>query len=61
MNEPRSGVGVAVVGRRLYAMGGVTGVGSDYCRSVECYDPELNAWSYVADMSTGRRRFGCCS
>ena len=61
MSEPRSGVGVAVVGRKLYAMGGYSGVGSDYCSTVECYDPETNSWSYVAGMRIGRRRFGCCS
>ena len=61
LREPRSGVGVAVVDRRLYAVGGYSGAGSEYCRSVECYDPETNVWELVAEMNVGRRRFGCCS
>ena len=35
--------------------------GSEYCSTVECYDPETNSWSYVVGMRIGRRRFGCCS
>lgn len=61
MNEPRSGHGVGVVGRRLYALGGYRGATLGYSSSIECYDVETNSWNVVATMNAERRRFGCCS
>ena len=60
MLEARSGLGVGVVGSKLFALGG-NGADAGYSSSVECYDPVSDSWTPVASMSTGRRRFGCCS
>ncbi|XP_070552820.1 kelch-like protein 20 [Ptychodera flava] len=53
MNTPRSGVGVAVIDGKIYAVGGHDG--SQYLNSVECYDPSAKRWKYVASMSRPRR------
>jgi N-acetylneuraminic acid mutarotase len=54
MGSKRSGVGVAVVGGMLYAIGGYDG--SSFLSSVERYDPGQDAWTAVAAM--GSKRFG---
>lgn len=56
MSSPRIGVGVAVVRRLLYAVGGYDG----QCRlnSVECYDPDRNAWFPVHPMNSNRSGAG---
>ncbi len=59
MTESRSGLGVAVVGSRLYAVGGYNG--AEYLSNIECYDPKVGGWSFVAPLTCGKRRFGCCS
>lgn len=48
MHCKRLGVGVAVINRLLYAVGGYDG--ERRLKSVECYNPELNKWTYVTDM-----------
>nr|7ON8_A Chain A, SAKe6AR [synthetic construct] len=60
MNTRRSGVGVAVLNRLLYAVGGYDGSpdGHTHLNSVECYDPETNEWSLVAPMNTRRSGVG---
>ena len=62
MEEARSGLGMAVIGRKLFVMGGHNGRGSGgYCSSVEQYNTETDVWTVVANMTAGRKRFGCCS
>ena len=62
MGEARSGLGLAVIGHKLFAMGGHNGRGSGgYCSSVEMFNTETDIWTVVANMTAGRRRFGCCS
>lgn len=52
MNVQRGGVGVAALGRYLYAVGGNDGTSSlDSC---ERYDPVLNKWILVASMQHRR-------
>jgi hypothetical protein len=56
MATKRIGVGVAVVNRLLYALGGFDG--SNRLRSMECYDPEKDEWRFVAPMNTTRSGAG---
>ena len=51
-----TGVGVAVVGEFLYAIGGFDD--SSPLDSVEKYDPRTNQWTYVASMTTCRGGVG---
>ncbi|XP_077984881.1 kelch-like protein 18 [Glandiceps talaboti] len=53
MNTLRSGVGVAVIDGKIYAVGGHDG--TQYLNSVECYDPASKRWKYVASMTRSRR------
>ena len=48
MKVARGRVAVAVLNNKLYAVGGSDG--HTELRSVECYDPETNKWSFVAEM-----------
>uniref|UniRef100_A0A3Q2DDE8 Kelch-like ECH-associated protein 1b n=1 Tax=Cyprinodon variegatus TaxID=28743 RepID=A0A3Q2DDE8_CYPVA len=52
----RIGVGVAVINRLLYAVGGYDG--NTFLDSVECYDPETDSWSEVTHMTSGRSGVG---
>jgi len=45
--------GVAVVGGKLYAVGGMDNTNTTLS-SVECFDPSMGQWSAVAAMSTAR-------
>lgn len=56
MAYKRLGVGVAVVNRLLYVIGGFDG--QERLRTVECYHPENNAWSLVTPMNVGRSGAG---
>lgn len=56
MHSKRLGVGVAVVNRLLYAIGGFDG--HSRLASIECYHPENNAWSILPPMKTGRSGAG---
>lgn len=56
MHAKRLGVGVVVVNRLLYAVGGFNG--TERLASVECYHPENNAWSFVPSMTCGRSGAG---
>ena len=51
-----AGVGVAVVGEFLYAIGGFDD--SSPLDSVERFDPRKNQWTYVANMTTCRGGVG---
>lgn len=52
----RIGVGVAVLNRLLYAVGGFDG--SARLSSAECYHPERDAWRAIAPMATIRSGAG---
>ena len=56
MGCARLGVGVAVVNRLLYAVGGFDG--ARRIASVECYHPENNCWNEVAPMHIARSGAG---
>ncbi|KAL7727634.1 hypothetical protein ACLKA6_014975 [Drosophila palustris] len=56
MHSKRLGVGVVVVNRLLYAIGGFDG--NERLASVECYHPENNEWSYLPPLKTGRSGAG---
>lgn len=58
MHHKRIGVGIAVVNRLLYAIGGYGGLGSIRLTSVECYHPENNEWSLVKPLQIGRSGAG---
>lgn len=56
MHAKRLGVGVVVVNRLLYAVGGFNG--TERLATVECYHPENNEWSFVKPMTYGRSGAG---
>lgn len=56
MGCARLGVGVAVVNRLLYAVGGFDG--ARRIASVECYHPENNCWNEIAPMNIARSGAG---
>ncbi|XP_022079622.1 kelch-like protein 5 [Acanthaster planci] len=56
MSLCRDAVGVAVLGNRIFAVGGYDG--QTYLNSVECYDPMSGEWSFVSPLNTGRA--GAC-
>lgn len=56
MHTRRLAVGVAVVNRLMYAIGGFDG--QNRLITVECYHPENNDWSMVAPMQTARSGAG---
>lgn len=56
MHYKRLAVGVAVVNRLLYAIGGYDGV--ERHRSAECYHPENNEWNMIAPMNVPRSGAG---
>jgi len=57
MSTARKQHGVAVLGGKLYAVGGHTDAGGD-TNSVEAYYPATNTWSAAAPMSSLRKQFG---
>jgi hypothetical protein len=56
MHETRSGVGVAVVNGKIYAIGGAGNGGFNAFN--EEYDPATNTWTFEAPMPTPRSSFG---
>lgn len=56
MNCKRVGVGVAVVNRLLYAIGGFDG--NERLASAECYHPENNEWTLITPMKCARSGAG---
>jgi hypothetical protein len=56
MQEPRSGLGVAVVYGKIYAIGGAGATG--FSSTNEEYDPATNTWTFKAPMPTPRSAFG---
>ncbi len=56
MQEPRSGLGVAVVNGKIYAIGGAGATG--FSSTNEEYDPATNTWTFKTPMPTPRSAFG---
>jgi kelch-like protein 19 len=56
MNFKRVGVGVAVVNRLLYAIGGFDG--TVRLNTAECYHPENNEWTLINPMKCARSGAG---
>ena len=56
MQVARSGLGVAVVNGKIYAIGGTSGNG--FLATNEVYDPATNTWSSKKPMPTPRSVFG---
>jgi N-acetylneuraminic acid mutarotase len=56
MHEARSGLGVAVVDDKIYAIGGASANG--FCSFNEQYDPTAGNWTFKASMPTARSDFG---
>ena len=60
LNMARSGLSVAIIENKLYAIGGhLPGnhgpENNGYLNSVECYNPESRKWTFVASMKHARR------
>ncbi|NXP66705.1 NS1BP protein, partial [Chloropsis cyanopogon] len=55
MQYARSGLGTAELHGRLIAAGGYNR--EECLRTVECYDPEKDTWTFIAPMRTPRARF----
>lgn len=55
MNERRSGLGMCVLNRKLYAVGGFNG--NSYLKSVEWLDLNEHQWKNASSMNY--RRLGC--
>ena len=56
MMSRRIGVGVTVINRLLYAVGGFDG--THRLSSSECYDPDRDEWTPMASMNTVRSGAG---
>lgn len=56
MHYKRLAVGVAVVNRLLYAIGGYDGI--ERLKCAECYHPENNEWTMIAPLSVQRSGAG---
>uniref|UniRef100_A0A8B9BHU6 Influenza virus NS1A binding protein n=1 Tax=Anser brachyrhynchus TaxID=132585 RepID=A0A8B9BHU6_9AVES len=55
MQYARSGLGTAELNGKLIAAGGYNR--EECLRTVECYDPQKDAWTFIAPMRTPRARF----
>uniref|UniRef100_A0A3Q3W393 BTB domain-containing protein n=1 Tax=Mola mola TaxID=94237 RepID=A0A3Q3W393_MOLML len=55
MRYARSGLGTAALNGRLIAAGGYNR--EECLRTVECYDPKEDHWTFIAPMRTPRARF----
>jgi hypothetical protein len=56
MPTARSGIGTAVLGRRIYVVGGESPGGT--FAQVEIFDPAANAWGRAPDLPTPRHGLG---
>lgn len=56
MSTLRTRVGVAVLDKKLYALGGFDG--HKRLSTVECFDPQFQTWKAVAPMNTRRSALG---
>ncbi|KAM4722022.1 influenza virus NS1A-binding protein isoform 1-T1 [Rhinophrynus dorsalis] len=55
MHYARSGLGTVALNGKLIAAGGYNR--EECLRTVECYDPENDTWSFISPMKTPRARF----
>src|SRR3974390_831369 len=55
MPTPRSLLAAAAVGRRIYAIGGLS-EGNETVASVECFDLDTRVWQRCSDLPTPRSR-----
>ncbi|KAI1882922.1 hypothetical protein AGOR_G00239880 [Albula goreensis] len=55
MHYARSGLGTAELDGKLIAAGGYNR--EECLRTVECYDPKMDCWTFIAPMRTPRARF----
>ncbi|XP_075038762.1 influenza virus NS1A-binding protein [Mixophyes fleayi] len=55
MHYARSGLGTAELNGKLIAAGGYNR--EECLRTVECYDPETDTWTFLSPMKTPRARF----
>ncbi|XP_053325740.1 influenza virus NS1A-binding protein [Spea bombifrons] len=55
MHYARSGLGTAELSGKLIAAGGYNR--EECLRTVECYDPEYDSWTFLSPMKTPRARF----
>nr|WEX30600.1 Kelch-like protein 39b-A-3 [Carassius gibelio] len=55
MHYARSGLGTAEIDGKLIAAGGYNR--EECLRTVECYDPKKDCWTFIAPMRTPRARF----
>jgi len=56
IHKARSGLGVAVVNGKIYAIGGASGAG--FLATNQEYDPAANTWTSKESMPTARSSFG---
>ena len=61
MSFGRMEMGVCVLGGRLYAVGGRSGINGSCLSSVERYDEGEDKWESVASMSSGRVGVGAAA
>lgn len=50
LTQPRSWLGTASVGGKIYAIGGMTGAEGRRVEDNEVFDPRTNAWTWLAPM-----------
>lgn len=55
MNVARGGSGIAVIGNKIYMIGGCDKINTSHS-SVECYDISLDVWQRCASMN--KKRYG---
>ena len=53
--------GVAVLDNKIFVTGGHYGGYGQYMSSVDCYDPDTNTWSQVANMNIARHNHSLVS
>jgi N-acetylneuraminic acid mutarotase len=58
MQVARSGLGVAVVNGKIYAIGGADGSAAGFSSTNEEYDPATETWAFRSPMPTPRSDFG---
>lgn len=58
LDTPRDDFGTAVVGGRIWVVGGMTGERAHKLASVEVYDPQTDSWSAGPPMPNGRSSVG---
>jgi N-acetylneuraminic acid mutarotase len=61
MSTVRFGAAGAVVGNRLYVLGGIKGLDMGPLATVEAYDPATNTWKTRASMPTARTNLAAAS